>query len=84
MLPKAHSRANLRTNGYWVLLGIWWCACSLTLMSRKLTSGHLSRIPAATARAKTAKGRELPHDWLETGIRSAARLYFPTPRLSPD
>ncbi len=36
-----HSHLNLRTNGYWVLVGIWWCACSLTLVPRKLTSGHL-------------------------------------------
>jgi hypothetical protein len=32
---------NVRTNGYWVLVGIWWCACFLAFRSRKLTSGHL-------------------------------------------
>jgi hypothetical protein len=32
---------NVRTNGYWVLLGIWWCACFLALRFRKLTGGHL-------------------------------------------
>lgn len=32
---------NVRTNVYWVLVGIWWCACFLALQSRKLTGGHL-------------------------------------------
>jgi hypothetical protein len=32
---------NVRTNGYWILLGIWWCACFLAFRSRKLTGGHL-------------------------------------------
>ena len=32
---------NVRTNGYWVIVGIWWCTCFLVLRFRKLIDGHL-------------------------------------------
>lgn len=38
---KRSAHVNVRTNGYWVLVGIWWCACFLAVQSRKLTSGQI-------------------------------------------
>ena len=63
---------NLRTNCYWVLLGIWWCTCYHPPQSRKFYRSAPSHIPAASARAKAARGGKPSHDWLETGTLPSA------------
>lgn len=37
---KVCSHLNLRTNGYWVLVGIWWCACFFNFCAVMVSVAH--------------------------------------------
>lgn len=69
---------NVRTNGYWVLLGIWWCACFLALRFRKLTGGHLVIYQQPRPGPNLPKGES----YLTIGWKQVIYLAFPLTRTS--
>jgi hypothetical protein len=69
---------NVRTNGYWVLVGIWWCAYFLALRSRKLTGGHLVIYQQPRPGPSLAKGES----YLTIGWKQVIFLAFLLSRTS--
>ena len=61
------------TNGYWVLLGIWWCEHQthlLVMRAYSLTMDPFSHLPAAASWAHFAERRALLDDRMEAGTSS--------------
>jgi len=63
---------NVRTNGYWVLVGIWWCTCFLALRSTKLTGGYLVIYQQPRPGPKLPKGES----YLTIGWKQVIYLTF--------